>query len=263
MCRMACRPRAAGGLVPDSGLSSTGVANPVTTWINASTPTQTPSDGETTVTTVQTGQYALLNWGTFNIGKNTTLVFDQSAGGSNASNWIALNKIIDPNDRPSQILGAIKAQGQVYVINQSGILFGGSSQINVNTLVASALDLNDPGATVNGITYAHYANFLSGNGILSSNATTATSFTSNNVNGAATPATSSVDVQAGAQITASGGDVVLMAPTVENDGAITTPAGQALLVGGDNVLLSTGDSYIRGFILNPNTTAPQPERQRW
>jgi len=41
------------------------------------------------------------------------------------------------------ILGAIKAEGQVYVINQNGIVFGGASQINVGTLVASTLNIAD------------------------------------------------------------------------------------------------------------------------
>ncbi len=38
-----------GGLVPDSGLKASGVANPVTTWVGANTPTQTTSGGQTTV----------------------------------------------------------------------------------------------------------------------------------------------------------------------------------------------------------------------
>jgi len=79
--------------VPDSGLASTGVAKPVTTWVNANTPTQSTSNGQTTVTVVQTAQQALLNWQTFNIGKDTTLDFDQSAGGANVSQWVAINKV--------------------------------------------------------------------------------------------------------------------------------------------------------------------------
>src|SRR5262249_25862641 len=61
---------AAGGLVPDSGLSAPGVANPVTTWSGASTPTQTTSNGQTTVTVDQTQSTALLNWQSFNISSN-------------------------------------------------------------------------------------------------------------------------------------------------------------------------------------------------
>src|ERR1700730_9137023 len=85
-----------GGLVPDSGLASQGVANAVRTWTNARTPTRTISSGKTDVTIVQTAQQALLNWQTFNIGKDTTLTFDQTRGGPNASQWIAFNKVNDP-----------------------------------------------------------------------------------------------------------------------------------------------------------------------
>jgi hypothetical protein len=48
-----------------------------------------------------------------------------------------------PLGLPSQILGSIEAPGQVYVINQNGILFGGSSQVNTRGFVASALPIND------------------------------------------------------------------------------------------------------------------------
>src|SRR5262249_3174062 len=106
-------------------------------------PTETTSGGSTTVNVQQTSQQAVLNWKSFNVGKQTKLNFDQSAGGANASQWVAFNKITDPTGVPSQILGSITAQGQVYVINQNGISFGGSSQVNVHALVASSLPIND------------------------------------------------------------------------------------------------------------------------
>jgi filamentous hemagglutinin family protein len=112
-------------------------------WTGANLPTQSKSgDGSVDVTIVQTKQQALLNWKTFNIGKKTTLTFDQSAGGNSITDWIAFNKINDPSGRPSQILGSIHSGGQVYVINQNGVIFGGSSQVNTHTLVASALHIN-------------------------------------------------------------------------------------------------------------------------
>jgi filamentous hemagglutinin family protein len=75
----------------------------------------------------------------FNVGKNTRANFDQSAGGSSASSRVALNRVTDPNALPSQILGRITAQGQVYVLNLNGALFGGSSQIKVGSLIVSLL----------------------------------------------------------------------------------------------------------------------------
>ncbi len=133
-----------GGLVPDSGLLSGGNgANPVTTWTGATTPTQsvTPK-GETVVNINQNLPNAILNWTTFNIGKKTTLDINQSAGGKDESKWIAFNMVNDPSANPTQILGSIQAGGQVYMINQNGIIFGGSSQVNVHTLVASSLPID-------------------------------------------------------------------------------------------------------------------------
>jgi len=112
-------------------------------WIGADLPTESRSGGKVNVTIVQQQQQALLNWRKFDIGEKTTLTFDQSKGGRDTSKWIAFNKVNDPSGRPSQILGSIKADGQVYVINQNGIIFGGASQVNTRALTASALPIND------------------------------------------------------------------------------------------------------------------------
>ena len=112
-------------------------------WQGATLPQETTANGQTTVTITQTAQQAILNWETFNIGMQTRLTFDQTAGGANATQWIAFNMVRDPSGNPSQILGSLDAIGQVYMINQNGILFGGSSQVNLHTLVASALPIND------------------------------------------------------------------------------------------------------------------------
>ena len=109
----------------------------------ALSPVQSGGGGGATVTIKQTAPQAILNWRTFNVGKNTVLHFDQKAGKSDVGKWIAFNKVSDPTGAPSQILGSIKADGQVYVINQNGIIFGGASQVNVRTLVASSLPIND------------------------------------------------------------------------------------------------------------------------
>ena len=111
-------------------------------WTGATLPTQAVSSGQTAVNIKQTTQQALLNWQTFNVGKQTTVSFDQTAGGANQSEWVAFNTITDPSGRPSQILGSIDALGQVYLLNQNGIIFGGSSAINLHTLVASSLPIN-------------------------------------------------------------------------------------------------------------------------
>jgi filamentous hemagglutinin family protein len=54
---------------------------------------------------------------------------------------IAVNRIVDTNG--TQILGHHNANGQVYLINPNGILFGQGAQVNVGRLVSSTLSFND------------------------------------------------------------------------------------------------------------------------
>lgn len=110
-------------------------------WVGAELPTVDAKDPNQ-ITIKQTEQQAILNWETFSIGTNTTLTFDQKAGGPDVGQWIAFNRV-GTIGSPSQILGSIKADGQVYVINPNGIIFGGTSQISAHTFVASSLPIND------------------------------------------------------------------------------------------------------------------------
>ena len=119
------------------------VATDPANWTGADLPVETGYRRNTNVTIKQTTQQALLNWQTFNVGKKTTLTFDQTAGGANAGQWIAFNQVNDPTGNPTQILGNIKADGQVYLINRNGVIFGGTSQVNARGLTVSSLPIND------------------------------------------------------------------------------------------------------------------------
>ena len=117
-------------------------------WQNASVPSgwaATKSDDGSIArikTVVQTDTQAFLRWSKFDLSYGDTLYFNQSAGGSNANNWVAYNYVRDPSASPSQIYGSIKAEGQVYIINANGIIFGGTAQVNTHALVASSLPIN-------------------------------------------------------------------------------------------------------------------------
>lgn len=218
-----------GGLVPDtSGLKSPGVANPVVNWSGANTPTQTTNGGKTTVNIEQTQPTALLNWQTFNVGRDTTVNFDQKGN----TTWSALNKITS-NTAPSQIQGAIKADGAVYLINPNGIIFGGSSQINVNTLVASTLNFSGsftPAAIPNGFTGSRAGVFEAG------------------------PQNGTVTVQPGAIIDTTGklnangdgGFVALLGSGVTNAGSITTRNGQIIMAADQQkiILIAPPQGYV-------------------
>ena len=225
-------------------------------WQGAKLPTQKAANGKVTVTIEQTRQQALLTWETFNIGKQTTLEFDQSAGGKNKSQWIAFNKVNDPSGRPSQILGSIKAPGQVYIINQNGIIFGGSSQINLHTLVASSLPINDNLLQL-GILNNTDNQFLFSSLPIPALATGAT-MPAFNPPAANTPSGKSGDVtvQAGAILNSPtsadrvGGRIALVGPNVTNNGTISTPDGQTILAAGQQVAFaahSSKDASLRGL----------------
>ncbi|MBB5045898.1 filamentous hemagglutinin family protein [Rhodopseudomonas rhenobacensis] len=192
-------------------------------WSGANGPTQgVDASGQTQVGIRQTSAQAILNWTTFNVGARTTLTFDQQGN----ANWVALNRVTAAT-APSQILGNIKADGQVYVINQSGIIFGGNSQINVGALIASTANISDSEFSTNGI-YSTQAN--------------------NSYKPSFTAAGGKVVVEAGAlistsapaSVTSGGGYVLLIGSEVSNAGSISTPKGQTMLAAGDSFILRKG-----------------------
>ncbi|UGV28980.1 filamentous hemagglutinin N-terminal domain-containing protein [Rhodopseudomonas boonkerdii] len=221
----------AGGLLPNMPAG----------WSGAHAPTQgVDGAGQTEVNIRQFTQQAILNWQSFNVGAHTTLTFDQQGNGS----WVALNRVTNAT-APSQILGNIKADGHVYVINQSGIIFGGNSQVNVGALIASTAGITDAQFTANGI----YSTQSGGN--------FAPSFTAAGgkvvVEAGATIAT-----RAPASVTSGGGYVLMIGSQVENTGTIATPKGQTLLAAGDDFILRRGlgtdantSSTTRGHELSP------------
>ncbi len=225
----------------------------------ANTPTQSQQNAHYIVTIQQTQQQALINWNTFNVGSNTTVSFDQSAGGADVGTWIAFNKISDPSGNPTQILGSIEAQGQVYIINQNGIIFGGASQVDTHAMVASALPLNNNLVT-RGLLNNPDSQFL-----FSADAQPAGT---NGPTPAFTPPSvpafgkiGNVTVQAGAQITAPtsdahvGGRVVLVGPNVTNNGTISTPDGQTILAAGMQVGFAAHTSYDASLTAEMRTLA--------
>ena len=220
--------------------------------VGANAPTQSGND----VNIKQNVQQALINWTTFNVGRETSVNFDQSAGGSNAGQWIAFNKVNDPSGSPSQILGKINAQGQVYIINQNGIIFGGTSQVNVHTLVASSLPIND-NLIDRGLLNNPDAQFLfSALALPAGSKGPTNAFTPPAPPNTATGQLGDVVVQPGAQLTAPtsdahvGGRIALIGPNVTNAGTISTPDGQTILAAGLQVGFDahkSSDASLRGL----------------
>ena len=208
-----------------------------TPFVTAGQATAVSAGSRLTVT--QTSADAVLNWQSFNISADGSVKFVQPSSTS-----VALNNIFQAS--PSQIFGALNANGRVFLLNQNGIIFGPTAQVNVGSLLASSLTL-DP-AAISGSSAQPVISLLQP-GLNNSAALTQS---------ASGPA-GAVSVQPGAQLTAAdGGQILLFAPQVTNQGTITTPQGQAVLAAGTEVYLAaSNDSNLRGLLVEVgNAAAP-------
>jgi filamentous hemagglutinin family protein len=148
---------------------------------------------------------AILNWNSFNIGSQASVVFQQPSASA-----IALNRVLGTD--PSAIYGSLRANGQVFLINPSGVVFGAGARVDVGGLVASTLNIRDE-------------DFLAGNYRFGREG-----------------ATGSV-LNEGELI---GKYVALLAPEVRNEGVIVARQGTAALAAGDAVTLSLTGSDLVG-----------------
>src|SRR5215475_14082149 len=139
--------------------------------------------GTANVTVNQSTPTLGINWNSLGNNAGEVLRFVQPSASA-----IALNRVVGSD--PSQILGSLIANGSVILINPNGVFFGASSQVNVNGLIASSLNITD-------------ANFLSGRYL----------FEGTSSNGM---------VRNEGQITAGPNGVYLLAPNVTNNGIITS-----------------------------------------
>jgi len=250
----------AGWLEPHDGFSGTGV--PLTTsWkgasIDMSKTTAIGAPGDHHVEIKQSEQNAYLYWKNFNVGNRSTMKFDQSAGGEDKTKWIAFNKITGTAS-PTSIYGKIKADGQVYILNQNGIMVHNGAEVNVHSLVASTLPINENLAGSAAKAGRGIANNPDYQFLFSALEVPAGK---NGPTEKFTPTLSpakigNVIVEKGATITSpkdennSGGLVALIGPAVRNEGTISTANGQTILAAGLQVGLyphNAKDPSLRGL----------------
>lgn len=180
-----------------------------------------PSGGEVTagsgaisqtgnaVTIDQASSRLAINWQSFNIGSGESVTFNQPS-----SQAIALNRILGQD--PSTILGSLSANGQVFLLNPNGVLFGAGAQVDVGGIVASTLSLSNDDFLAGRYTFAGEA---AGAGIVNQGNITATQ----------------------------GGYVAFIAPSVVNEGVIRANGGTVALGAGSQVTLSLADNQLVGF----------------
>ncbi|MBI5891234.1 MAG: filamentous hemagglutinin N-terminal domain-containing protein [Nitrosomonadales bacterium] len=156
----------------------------------------------------------IINWQGFSINANEVTHFAQQSASSTVLNHVVTNN-------PSVILGTLSSNGQVYLLNANGIMFGAGSTVDVAGLVATTLNLSD-------------ADFLAGRH-----------------NYTAAPGAQNI-VNAGNINAQQGGQIYLIAPNVENNGIIKAPNGEILLAAGNSVeLVNSNDPNLRVKITAP------------
>ncbi len=192
----------------------------------------------------------ILNWDSFDIGASNSVEFRQPAATS-----IALNRI-SGTARPSEILGELTANGQVYLYNPDGFVFGPGSRVNTNSLVVSSLDVSDavfeagitrpvesgaPAFTGSGDIYRR-----DGNGALL-------------LDDNGQPQKISIKIAQGAKLAtnAANGRILVLAPSVVNAGELRADDGQVILAAAtDKVYLKQADSAnggVRGLLVEVDT----------
>jgi trimeric autotransporter adhesin len=160
------------------------------------------------LTITQDTDRAVLDWSSFNIAQDEAVKFVQPGASS-----VALNRIHDQN--PTQIEGQLSANGQVWLLNPNGVMFGKNAQVDVAGLVATSSDIDNSAfmAGSNRFTHAGAAN---------------------------------ATVQNDGQITIKdAGMAAFVAPSVINNGTINARLGKVALASGDTFAV---DMYGDGLV---------------
>ena len=159
---------------------------------------QTPSGSQMNI--YQNSQNMVASWNSFDIGKGNTVQFYQPD-----SSAVALNRVVGGGE--SQIMGNLKANGQVFLVNPNGVLFGKDSVVSTAGFVASTRDISND-------------DFMNRRYTFSGSAEQGAEI-----------------VSQGSLTTNAGGYIVLAADKVRNSGTISTPGGKTVLAAAESVTL--------------------------
>ncbi|MDT8390874.1 MAG: filamentous hemagglutinin N-terminal domain-containing protein, partial [Lentisphaeria bacterium] len=100
-----------------------------------------------TMTVNQGTNRAIVNWDTFDIGTGFTVNVNQPDRQA-----AMLSRVVGGD--PSHIMGNLNATGIFYLVNQSGVYFGQSAQVNVPELIVSTLNIRDNDFLAGTITFS-------------------------------------------------------------------------------------------------------------
>ncbi len=169
----------------------------------------------------QATQRAAIDWKSFNVGSQQSVTFSQPSASA-----VALNRVTGPD--PSQIAGRIDANGQIILVNQSGVNFYKGAQVNAAGVMVSAAGITNQ-------------NFMAG------------------VMKFDQPGKPDAKVSNAGTITVKqAGLAALVAPQVANSGIITARLGHVVLAGAKTATLDLyGDGLLSLDVSNQVTQAPR------
>ena len=183
------------------------LANPTDGIVSAGQATILSVDKKVTIN--QQTQKAVIDWRSFDLAPDEITEFNQPSNSA-----LILNRV--NSGGASNIEGKIKANGNVVIVNQNGIIFGAGSHVDVNGLVATTADIDN-------------TKFMQD---------TAPKF-----NKAGNP--NAVIINQGIITAKDAGLVGLVAPQIVNNGVIKAKMGKVQLSSGDKVTL---DLYGDGLL---------------
>lgn len=162
----------------------------------------------------QTSQQLITNWSSFNVGSGASVEFVQP----NVS-AAALNRVVGTD--VSQIQGQLKSNGQVFIVNPNGVIFGAGARVDVGGLTASTLNISD-------------ADFLAGRFVFNKDVATQNE-------------ARAVLENAGQLLAAEQGYIALIGETITNTGSITTPSGTTALLAGERITLTVANNQLISY----------------
>lgn len=168
----------------------------------------------------QSTKKSIINWNSYNVLKGESVIYQEPNAKS-----ISLNRVL--GGQAATILGKIQSNGQVWLVDPNGVLFGKGATVNAAGLLATTADIAN-------------SDFMGGKyqfGIASPNA--------------------GASVVNQGTITTQGGSTVLAAPNVDNEGTVTARLG--------TVAVGAGKTFAVDFdgdnLLNFAVTAPAANAQ--
>ncbi|MCK4463711.1 MAG: filamentous hemagglutinin N-terminal domain-containing protein [Candidatus Omnitrophica bacterium] len=171
------------------------------------------SSGGSTLNINQMSEQAIIDWIRFCIARGEIVNFIQPG-----SNSIALNRVTGGSI--SEIFGALNANGKVWLINPSGIIFGPSAKINAAGFLASTLDITNK-------------DFLD----------KAYVFTKS-------PGSNGYIINKGRIVAENGGYVTLLGEAVKNEGLIQAKLGKVILASGEKMALELDSNGIISVVIH-------------